>query len=830
MDTIFNLSDDLGYYALAAILMSAMIAFGNRTYRKDYLSRWSVAFLLIGTANIVGYALGRPRWGGAVPPLAATVSGIIAGAVLWSVMRGGFEMAMRRPLKSVVSRALLVVATAAGAVTGAIIGLVHDLAWSGLMALDAAVVGSAVLLTAMLLIWERRRRLAPGFVVCAVSLALMGISVILDGARLLTGALDTWVFPMVLFSLVLSGCSVLLFAVEDDRQAALLAATQIEHIAYYDPLTGLPNRSLFLDRLIAVTSMNQGDEKAAVLFIDIDHFKQINDTFGHSVGDVVISTVANRIKKTLRSSDTAARYAGDEFIVLIEDLKSITDATRIAEKILSALEGPILTGGHEIRVTGTIGISIYPTHGVYSEELIKSADAAMYLAKQEGRNRYGMFVAGTDGPVRTQAELEEALGRAIEEEQLSILYQPIVSLSDGSIRGVEAFVRWHHDVLGTVPPSEFIPVAESSSLIGPLGELVLHRVCRDASNWNGVVENQFIFISINLSPEQFADPELIPRIRRALSRWKLDPGLLRFEIAESTAMADLRRSGRILEALKAAGVKVAIDHFGVGQSSLSHLALFPVEMLKLDRSLISGKLGTLRYGIFGAAAGIARRLGKIVSVEGIETSTQRDLAVREGCDLGQGYFFGAPTTADAILNLLAPASVGHPEEQEKSDLDEEITLVSRKAPGEIPKNADNRMVTLVVDDDERMRNLMAILLRRIGHEVVTAENGLELLSRLEEVNQSQVQLIVLDLMMPKMSGWQVLEHLSESLPDLLPRVLLITAAGSHEISKIDSRLYGVVLEKPFDHGDFYAAAAQCVNDGKTAGGGADETDGSYLVH
>ncbi|MBW3671123.1 MAG: response regulator, partial [Acidobacteria bacterium] len=225
-----------------------------------------------------------------------------------------------------------------------------------------------------------------------------------------------------------------------------------------------------------------------------------------------------------------------------------------------------------------------------------------------------------------------------------------------------------------------------------------------------------------------------------------------------------------------------------------------------------------------------RRLGKIVSVEGIETSTQRDLAIREGCDLGQGYFFGAPTTADSILNLLAPASAGQPEEQEKSDLNEEITLVSKKAPREISKNADTRMVTLVVDDDERMRNLMAILLRRIGHEVVTAEDGLKLLSRLGEVNQSQVQLIVLDLMMPKMSGWQVLEHLSESSPELLSRVLLITAAGSHEISKIDPRLYGVVLEKPFDHGDFYDAAAQCIKDGKAADGRTDEAEGSYLVH
>lgn len=830
MNTVFNLSDDLGYYALAAILIAGMLAFGNRTYRKDYLSRWSVAFLLIGVANMVAYGLGRRAWSEAIPPAAAAISGIIAGAVFWSVLRGGFEMAMRRPLTGMVLRSLLVAGTVVGAVIGATIGLVNDVAWTGLVALNAAAVGSAALPAALLLVWERRRRLAPGFVVCAVSLALMGISVLLDGARFLTGALDTWVFPMVLFSMVLSGCSVLLFAVEDDRQAALLAATQIEHIAYYDPLTGLPNRSLFLDRLIAVTSMNNEAEKAAVLFIDIDHFKRINDTYGHSVGDVVISTVAGRIRSALRTSDTAARFAGDEFIVLIEDLKSVTDVTRIAEKILASLEGPILTGGHEIRVTATIGISIYPTHGVYSEELIKNADAAMYLAKQEGRNRYGLFVAGSDGPVRTQAELEEALRRAIEEEQLSILYQPIVSLADGTVRGVEAFVRWHDDVLGTVPPSEFIPVAESSSLIGPLGELVLHRVCRDATNWVGAVESQFIFISINLSPEQFADPELIPRIRRALSRWNLDPGLLRFEIAESTAMTDLRRSGRVFEALKEVGVKVALDHFGVGQTSLSHLALFPFEMLKLDRSLISGKLGTLRYGIFGAAAAIARRLGKIASVEGIETSTQRDLAIREGCDLGQGYFFGAPTTAEAILNLLAPASADRSGEAEESDLNEEITLVSRKTPREPIRTPDTRLVTFVVDDDLRMRNLMAILLRRVGHEVVTAEDGRALLSRLEEVNQSQVQLIVLDLMMPKMSGWEVLEHLAESSPDLVPRILLITAAGSHEISKIDPRLYGGVLEKPFEHGDFYDAAAQCIKSGEAASGGSDDTDGSYAVH
>ena len=821
---------ELGYYALAAILIAGMIAFGNRTYRKEYLSRWSLVFLLIGVTNVLGYGLSRQYAGETIPVPLSLISGALAGAILWGLFRGGFEMAVRRPPGMMLAGPMLLVTIFAGGTGAVLFWLIDGSEWRWLVSLNGAAIGTASLMSAFLLIWERRRRLAPGFLVCAASVTLMGIANYLDAVRLVTGALGPWLFPLVLFSIVLCGCSVMLFAVEDDRQAALLAATQIEHIAYYDPLTGLANRSLFLDRLIAITSMPTGPETAAVLFIDIDHFKLVNDTYGHSVGDAVIRTIAGRLRSALRRSDLAARYAGDEFIVLIDDLKTEADVNRIGEKLLACIEGPILTGGREIRVTGTVGISIYPQHGTTAETLIRNADAAMYQAKQDGRNQYGIFDPERDAPVRPEADLEAALRRAIADEQLSVLYQPIVSLGDGSIRGVESFVRWHDDVLGTVPPSEFIPIAESASLIGPLGELVLHMVCRDAAEWLEQSEGPPVFVSVNLSPEQFADPDLVPRVRRVIARWRIDPGSLQFEVAETTAMADLRRTGRVLESLRELGVKVALDHFGVGQSSLSHLAQFPVEMLKLDRTLLSGDLGTLRYGIFAAAASIAQRLGKIVAVEGIETANQKELAVREHCDLGQGFFFGAPATAEEIAEILRLAN-GHGSPRVKdNDLDDEITLVSRRASKKVRDESASQPVTLVVDDDERMRNLMAILLRRVGHEVRTAEDGEALLAMMSSLDQSQVRLIVLDLMMPKVSGWDVLDELSKSYPEILSRVLLVTAAGSHEVARIDSSLYGDVIEKPFDQADFYESAARCVGDLGNSRRDEAEGDGELTVH
>ncbi len=388
MDVRLTPGSELGYYALAAILIAGMISFGNRTYRKEYLSRWSVAFLLIGTAYAVTYGISR-LYPGPHPLSLALLSGALAGSVLWSMFRGSFEMAVRRPPGAILSGPLLGGAIAVGCAIATLSWFADGSAWRWLVALDAGVIGCAALLSAFLLLWERRRRLAPGFLVCAAAVSLMGIASLLDATRVVAGFPGGWVFPLVLFSIVLSGCAVLLFAVEDDRQAALLAATQIEHIAYHDPLTGLANRSLFLDRLIAVTSLPNGPERAAVFFIDIDHFKFVNDTYGHSVGDVVIRTIAGRLRSSLRRSDLAARYAGDEFIVLIDSLKDDSDVDLIGKKLLSCIEGPILTGGTEVRVTGTIGISLYPRHGTTAEALIRNADAAMYRAKQDGRNQYG---------------------------------------------------------------------------------------------------------------------------------------------------------------------------------------------------------------------------------------------------------------------------------------------------------------------------------------------------------------------------------------------------------------------------------------------------------
>lgn len=832
MSEPFQPHGSLVFYALAAIVIAAMIALGNRAYQKGYLVRWSIAWLLIGLVDALTYLLSVPGLAGRSSLLITAALGIGVGGICWSVLGGGFEMALRRPIPLRISRNILIAAGAGGLVVSLFLLLGDGAGWRPYAATDSLVTGMTALIAALLLTWERRRRLAPGFVVCSAALALFGVTSIFDAVHFATGSPASWIFPLVLFGMVIAGSSTVLFALEDDRQAALLAATQIEHIAYYDPLTGLPNRSLFLDRLIAVTSSSDGPDKAAVLFIDIDRLKEINDSFGHATGDAVIRSMAKRIRESVRSSDTAARFAGDEFIVLVEKLKNRSDVDRVAETLLSALGRPIISGGREIHASGSVGVAIYPDHGLTAEDLIRNADAAMYRAKREGRNRHAIFVTADHSPTRPHVDLvdlEEALRRAIDRKQLSVLYQPIIGLSDGVIRGVEALVRWEDDVLGSVSPAEFIPIAESSRLMGPLGELVFHQACRDAVRWSESGSERSIYVSINLSPEQFADPELIPRIRRAMGTARIEPGLLQFEVAEVAVMDDLGRSGRVFERLHELGVKLAIDDFGAGHSSLSSLALFPIETLKLDRSLMTEDESSRQSVIFSAAVAVAQRLGLMVIAEGIETTGQRDVAVREGCELGQGYLFGAPTLASAILELIAPATPAVEQREAEPDLDADITLVTKKT-GPETRSVGSPPVAIVADDDPRLRNLMATLLRRMGPRVMVAEDGQKTIELLESLDPDQIQVVILDLMMPRMSGWEVLKRIAEVKPAISPRILLITAAGTEAIEKIDQSLYGAVIEKPFDQADFYDAVSRCSKGQDPSAGASDNRDGPWMVH
>jgi diguanylate cyclase (GGDEF)-like protein len=802
----------VGFYGIAAIGVALVIALANRSYRKEYLSRWSLGWLCVGGADALVLLLHTT-----VPTAGSRTAiqfllALTVASACWFFLSAGFEMGLRRPLPARHSRRLLI----GLAVAGVAIMIVLTAVTPGVV--PAAVFDSfgtalAALVAGSLVIWERRRKIPPGLIVYASGLTLFGTATLVDGWLLASGLEAAWLFPLVLFSIAFAALSILLFAVEDDREAALLAASQIEHIAYYDPLTGLPNRSLFLDRLISLTTQpGSRHQRAALLFLDIDHLKEINDTMGHATGDAVIRAVGSRLRKSLRRSDTAARFAGDEFTVLITNIQADQDALVLARKILSAISRTITVGERELSVTGSIGIALFPAHGTDAETLIHNADSAMYKAKKEGRNRFEVYVPTMSARHVAPLDLERALRRAIDNDALSLSYQPIVRLSDRRICGVEALVRWQDDVLGSIPATDFIPVAEASALIAPLGELVLHHASREGRRWADLCPVPGFFVSVNLSAHQFADPQLLARVQRAIHHTGVPPQMLQFEVAESATMHDVDRSGRILRLLHELGVRTALDDFGTGYSSLSWLTRLPIDSIKVDRSFVAASGSGPNAAILSAAAAIGKKLGIDVVAEGIETEEQLEFARASECRMGQGFLFSRPVEASEIDRLLTErtGAAGTTRDRSVSDpiRSEDVRLVLDDTLVGTRKGPLRRVI--VADDDPLMRNLIATMLRRVGYRVMQAVDGQEAIDLLKAVGEGSINLLVLDLMMPRVSGWEVLEYVNENMPALSSNVLVVTAAGSRLVGRIDPALYGAVLEKPFDQADFYDCVTRCV--------------------
>lgn len=826
-----------GFYGIAAIGVALVIALANRSYRKEYLSRWSLGWLCVGSADALVRLLASAASTPVVREVVQLTLALAVASACWLFLSAGFEMGLRRPLPARHSRRLLVVLAAAGIVI--MIGLAMGrTSVTSAAVFDSFGTGLAALVTASLVVWERRRKIPPGLIVYACGLALFGTATLVDGWLSTAGLQTAWLFSLVLFSIAFAGFSILLFAVEDDREAALLAASQIEHIAYYDPLTGLPNRSLFLDRLISLTSQpGFRQQRAALLFLDIDHLKEINDTMGHATGDAVIRAVAGRLRKTLRRTDTAARFAGDEFTVLLTNLQEEQDAVSLARKILTAVSRTITVGEREISVSASIGIALFPLHGTDAETLIHNADSAMYKAKKEGRDRFEVYVPTMRSRHVAPLELERALRRAIDNDALSLSYQPIVRLRDRRICGVEALVRWQDDVLGSIPATEFIPVAEAAALIAPLGELVLHHASRAARRWVDLYPVPGFFVSVNLSAHQFAEPQLVARVQRAIHHSGVPPRVLQFEIAESTTMHDVERSGRIFRMLHDLGVRTALDDFGTGYSSLSWLTRLPIDSLKVDRSFVVSSASEPNAAILSTAAAIGRKLGIDVVAEGIESEKQFVRALEAECEMGQGFFFSRPVDSSEIDRLLIERTGAADARIPVSSADasaptvtEDVRLVLSQADDTLvgARKGPARRV-IVADDDPLMRNLMATMLRRVGYRVMQGVDGQEAIDLLNAVGESAIDLLVLDLMMPRVSGWDVLEYVNENLPELSPRVMVVTAAGSRQVSRIDTSLYGEVLEKPFDQADFYDCVARCA--GRPLDEGGLSTDGEHpIVH
>jgi diguanylate cyclase (GGDEF)-like protein len=431
---------------------------------------------------------------------------------------------------------------------------------------------------------------------------------------------------------------------EDDR---------VRHIAFHDDLTSLPNRLMLAQRLDqALSRHRRAATKLAILYMNLDRFKVINDSLGHEVGDVLLRQVADRLRAQMREGDTLSRVGGDEFVVLIENYENSIDISACAQRLVEQLGLPYVLGNKDCHVTLSIGISIFPSDGSDSQALLKAADMAMYRAKETGRNNYQYYLPSMNVHTLERLELESDLRRALERGEFLLHYQPKVEIRSGLIIGVEALLRWKHPLRGLVPPLDFIPLAEETGLIVPIGEWVLATACAQNQAWQGRALPK-LSVAVNLSARQFADSTLLAKLTRIIHTSGLDPALLELEITESVVMSYGESAVGVLDKLKSIGVQIAIDDFGTGYSSLAYLKRFPIDTLKVDRSFIrdipdnSGDMKITR-----AIIAMAHSLRLKVVAEGVETADQLQFLKSQSCDAVQGYFLYPPLQKDKVADVL----------------------------------------------------------------------------------------------------------------------------------------------------------------------------------
>jgi len=432
-----------------------------------------------------------------------------------------------------------------------------------------------------------------------------------------------------------------------------MAKDQLDHLAHHDALTDLPNRMLLQDRLKqAIELARRQGRQLAVMFMDLDRFKHINDSLGHPVGDQLLQSVAQRLLACVRHSDTISRQGGDEFVLLLSFIEHAEDAALSAQKMLASISQPHHIEGHELHINVSIGISVYPDDGRDAETLIKSADTAMYHAKESGRNNYKFFEQGMNDRAVQRQSIEADLRGALERQEFVLYYQPKINLHSGAIVGVEALIRWRHPERGLILPTQFVSIAEDCGLILPIGRWVLREACLQARIWQQT-ELPRITVAVNTSALEFRDKDFLSNIRATLEDTCLEPIHLELELTESLLMQDAESSDSVLHALSDMGIKLAIDDFGTGYSSLSYLRQFPIDTLKIDQSFVNHMINNADDAtIVSAVIGMGKSLNKQVIAEGVETPEQSAFLQGLHCDEGQGYYFGRPVTAEALTGLL----------------------------------------------------------------------------------------------------------------------------------------------------------------------------------
>ncbi len=550
---------------------------------------------------------------------------------------------------------------------------------------------------------------------------------------------------------------------------------QLRYQASHDALTGLPNRTLILDRLQqAMHHAQRSRQMLAVAYLDLDHFKVINDTLGHGAGDELLYQASARINAVLRPGDTVGRQSGDEFILLLPDIAHVEDVTIVAERVLDTLVRPFTLSGRDVYVTGSLGLTVFPSDGEDAETLLRNADIAMYRAKEEGRNVFRFYVPEMDARMRARVEIEHDLRLAIKRGELVLHYQPRVSLVSGAVLGFEALVRWNHPEKGFIGPDSFISVAEDTGLIVPLGYWVLKEACRCARQWQDMGLSE-IRMSVNLSARQFRDPALVGCVERVISETRLDPAFLELEITESTVMHDSEAAIGTLRALKKLGVTLSVDDFGTGYSSLSYLKLFPIDVLKIDRSFVRDiTTDPDDAAIVRAIVTLAHSLGLEVIAEGVEETAQAGFLRYIKCDEMQGYYFSRPLPKEPAEQLL------------RSGRQLDTSMLERER---------RERTLLIVDDEPEVRSALARTLNGENWRVIGAGNAGEALATLATHG---AQVVLCDQHMPGMTGSEFLGRIKQVFPETVSILYSGKISGDAMNDAVRHGSAFKALHKPWD--------------------------------
>jgi len=441
-------------------------------------------------------------------------------------------------------------------------------------------------------------------------------------------------------------------ATHEDVTEQRKTEARVRHLARHDALTDLPNRAVLKEEMLRLELHIERGETVAVFCIDLDHFKDVNDTLGHAVGDQVLIESAQRLNACAREGDLVIRLGGDEFAVIAAGLEDPRAAALFAERMVKSIGKPMTIEGSQVLVGASVGIAFAPGDGSNAETLLKNADMALYRAKAEGRGTYHFFERGMDEALQNRRLLEQGLKVALARGELRLMYQPLLALATNRICCFEALLRWDHPTRGVVSPTEFIPVAEESGLIGSIGEWVLREACRTAARWPAPVR-----VAVNLSPAQFRNRNLVDQVISALADAGLPAERLELEVTESLLLAETDQTLEMLHQLRAQGVRISMDDFGTGYSSLSYLRAFPFDKIKIDRSFIAGlKPGDESIAIVRAIVALGQSLGMSTTAEGVETEAQLDAVREQGCTEVQGFLLSPPLPASSVLPLLGPAA------------------------------------------------------------------------------------------------------------------------------------------------------------------------------